>query len=37
METLDAGGPRPLSIIGGFLALDFANSVDDPPPVAVYR
>jgi hypothetical protein len=30
METLDAGGPRPLLIIGGVLALDFANTVDDP-------
>jgi hypothetical protein len=30
METLDAGGSRPLSIIGGVLGLDFANRMDDP-------
>jgi predicted RNA-binding Zn ribbon-like protein len=29
METAD-GGPRELPIVGGDLALDFANTVDDP-------
>jgi predicted RNA-binding Zn ribbon-like protein len=30
METLEQAGARPLLIVGGNLALDFANTVDDP-------
>jgi predicted RNA-binding Zn ribbon-like protein len=30
METLEQTGARPLLIVGGNLALDFANTVDDP-------
>ena len=30
METLEQPGARPLLIVGGNLALDFANTVDDP-------
>jgi predicted RNA-binding Zn ribbon-like protein len=30
METLEQAGARPLLIVGGHLALDFANTVDDP-------
>jgi predicted RNA-binding Zn ribbon-like protein len=30
METLEQDGARPLLVVGGNLALDFANTVDDP-------
>ena len=30
METADSGEPRELPVVGGHLALDFANTIDDP-------
>lgn len=36
METLDQPGARPLLIVGGDLALDFANTVDDPGGPAAF-
>jgi predicted RNA-binding Zn ribbon-like protein len=36
METLEQAGARPLLVVGGHLALDFANTVDDPGGPAVF-